>query len=144
MSNLSFSYDGRPDSTLRKWSAQLVRVASMVNVLDVNYDEEVLLPYLFDGDKVYRKMLKLDAGPNNSTINLYHGIQEPMYWVRYYGSIQNAAGTGIPLPQVDSSPGTNHIELQPRRDFIRIISTADWSTWSGHIILEYTKVARNG
>jgi len=92
------------------------------------------------GSALYRKCFVAATFPNNSTIQIAHGISgltndEAIF---VYGRGNDAAGDMRSLPLVWPS-ATLPIGLTVDATYIELYSAGDWGVWSGHVCLEYVK-----
>lgn len=94
-----------------------------------------------DGKTVYQKTVVIAAGPNNSTVNVAHGISNLETVIDYKMMLTN--GTfHIFVPDVEA---TAVIQLHHAFDATNIILVSgvggDWHTYSGACTMYYTKSA---
>lgn len=106
--------------------------------LDVGVEIDTGRKYL--GEKVYRKLLAVAAGPNNSTVQVAHGITSPAVFVRLSGMLEKASNPSFPLPVIISAGISSSVELRADGTNVELVGGAgkNWSTWSGFVLVEYT------
>lgn len=94
-----------------------------------------------DGKHVFQKTIAIAAGPNNSTVNVAHGISN-LETVIDYKMMLKSGSTHIFVPDVEA---TAVIQLHHAFDATNIILVSgtggNWSAYSGHCTMYYTKSA---
>lgn len=95
-----------------------------------------------DKKQIYNKTVVVTL-PNAGTTTTAHGITNIGTVIDYRGRAQPAtwsgAGSSIVLPYVDSALKANDIQVDVTATSIRIISGANYSTYSGSVTIWYTK-----
>ena len=101
-------------------------------------------PSTFDtSDSLYRQGLRkwilFTALPNATSVQVAHGISitANTTWIKILGAATNPTTLdGIPLPYVSLTPNAS-IEVDVDMTYVTITTAADYSAYSGEIILEY-------
>ena len=110
-----------------------------VNYLTSEIDTGILW---IDGRTIFRKVFTFAAGPDGSgALNIPHGITGDFYIISLNGMIDADAtdATFFPLPYVNAN-NTGSIDLGKVLTDIYLSSAGvDYSSWHGHIIMEYVK-----
>ena len=90
---------------------------------------------------VFRKVIDVASLPNNTTINIPHGINvdSNTVFTHIYGAGTSSTFQGIPLPYVDIDVHGNGIELAVTSTIVSIKSNRNWSDYSGYVVLNYLK-----
>ena len=89
-----------------------------------------------DGSSIYRKVFIIESMPNNTTVSIPHNITNLGTMITCMGVMQFAEGIpGRPIPSL-ANPA-----IQYSTQNIYIGTSADFSTASAIVILEYTKAA---
>jgi hypothetical protein len=92
-----------------------------------------------DGKPIYRKVVDVGTLPNGTLKTMVHGVTGVGKWVTVRGIAQSPAGSGIPMPHAES-PITESISLWVSSVNLNIRTySASYNTWTGYVILEYTK-----
>ena len=90
-----------------------------------------------------RKVLTVAAGPNNETITVAHGITGPEAVLRCAVQLANVGGSHLCFDQGGMVPATAANAISVLMDGTNVTLTSgvggDYSGYSGHIVLEYTK-----
>jgi hypothetical protein len=86
------------------------------------------------GAVVYRKVLTVAAGPDQTTINVAHGITGLLDVVKVYGSLKNVGNDRIVFPTDGAQ-----ISMNIDQTNVELTSAADLSGYAGVLVLEYTK-----
>jgi hypothetical protein len=91
------------------------------------------------GVPMYRKIIAV-TGPNATTVTEPHGITGMARAVRLYGLIFRTSPSllNLPLPYAHSD-NNSHILLSADATNVNMISNIDFSTFAGHVVIEYTK-----
>lgn len=93
------------------------------------------------GSPLYRKVIAIAAGPNNSTVNVAHDITGVADFVHVTGMISNGS-TIRPLTTPEgTSTQSMKFALTSTNLVLQSGSGGDYSGYSGHAILYYTKGA---
>jgi len=116
-----------------------------VSVASTNYSTtETKIGTWINGKPIYRKVINVGNMPNTATTKtVASGITNMSYMIRMYGIAQSASGAFIPLP--DTYPASNsnvyaiRIMYDLSNNMVQIQTAADRSSYSGYVILEYTK-----
>ena len=90
-----------------------------------------------DGKDIYEKTVDVGALPNATTKQVAHGVTYDKV-VSLRGICSNSDNAFLPLPAVATS-SAYAIELSVDTTNIVITTAQDRSTFSGYVILEYTK-----
>lgn len=110
-----------------------------VGVLDYKTTEQDTGIKWVDGSAVFQKTIAISAGPNNSVVNVAHGISG-LSEVIDYKMMLHHSGTHIFVPDVEA---TAAIQLHHAFDATNIILVSgtggDYSAYSGHCTMYYTK-----
>ncbi len=113
--------------------------AAGVGVLNYTTSEQNTGRTWIDGKTIFQKTVVIAAGPNNSTVNVAHGIVGLDYVVDYKMMLSNGTFQ-IFVPDVEA---TAVIQLHHAFDDTNIILVSglggDWSTYAGACTLYYTK-----
>ena len=91
---------------------------------------------------VYRKVFDFEALPNNTTKSVAHGITIDANTVvtRIYGTATDPNTSFIPLPYVDMSGGSNHIQLDMDGTNVNITTDTDYTGYEiTYVVVEYIK-----
>ena len=125
------------------------RIAMQVNAKDYGYystNEQANGQRWYstpqDYKTVYRKRIDIGALPNNTTKNTAHGITIGANTVitRLYGAATDHSTLFIPLPYVDMSGSSNHIQLSMDGTNIILKSNAGYSGFTAaYVICEYVQ-----
>lgn len=87
------------------------------------------------GDIIYRKVVDCGSMPNTTLKNVAHGISSLVGITKIEGVVNNGSpGTSLPLPYVGT---TAAIQIQVDTTYIKITTDANFSSYSGFVILEY-------
>lgn len=93
-----------------------------------------------DGKPIFRKVLAVAAGPNNSIVNVAHGITGLVDVVAVQGFLKNGSNLRRPIQNAE---GTSTTSLKYAIDNTNLILqsglTGDYSGYAGSVILYYTK-----
>lgn len=93
------------------------------------------------GQDVFRKVVSIGRLPNATSKTFAHNLGSFRHIVRMYGvAEETSSGTTIPLPCVSTISGGNQVHLSVSGANINIEAAADYSTYDGYVVLEYTKV----
>lgn len=89
------------------------------------------------GDKtIYRKIFEIESMPNNTSVQIPHGIENLDVCMHLYGIMQTTQGqAGQPIPY------GNGLLLRYNWTVIVIQTSSDFSGNSGIVVIEYTKSA---
>lgn len=91
-----------------------------------------------DGSAIYKKTIYVNSLPNNTTMNIAHGISNLNGVVKLEGVI-NTAGTYRTLPFVSKNALADAIEISCDSTNIIITTGGNWSSSSAYVIVYYTK-----
>ena len=92
-----------------------------------------------DGSPIYRKVIDFGALPNNGLKSVGLSISNLGIIVNMYG-VASTASTTLSLPYSDPTDNANSISLlRGSTTLARILTGADYSGYSGFVIVEYTK-----
>lgn len=86
---------------------------------------------------VYRQRVNISAGPNAGTASAAHGISGLAAVLKAEGMLDDGAGTFYPLPSPAASAASVHVAVDGTN--VVLDSSANYSAWSGFVLLEYTK-----
>ena len=94
-----------------------------------------------DGKDRYLKVINIGSLPNAETKNVNHGISNLYEVIRFQGFAHNSARNDfIPLPWVDKYASAQYnVFLRVTSTQVSIATDGYMSTYSGYVILEYTK-----
>lgn len=96
-----------------------------------------------DGKTIYRKVVNIGALPNSTTKKVDHGVSGIDTIVKIYGTA-NSNNNALNLPYVETKTNNvNNIPVYVSKVAplnITVITEVDFSTYTGVIIIEYTKV----
>jgi len=102
-------------------------------------DETFTGMYWIDGKKIYRKVVDCGTLPNAAQKNVPHNISNLDQVITIKG-IATSGNTRVPMPRSMSSIASHdNLDLFIANTNIYIAVTVDYSTYSGIVILEYTK-----
>lgn len=101
-------------------------------------DEEVTNRRWIDGKLIYRKVLDAGELPDTANKQLTHSIANLGTVVNLYGMAVSASGTRRTMPYVTAT-ASDAITLEANATVVAVITYADWSDHTGHVIIEYTK-----
>ena len=85
------------------------------------------------GNVIYGKLFNVANLPNAATLNITHNVTFTRVW-GLWGTATNGT-SHRPMP----NPGANPIELACNATQIQIVTSTNFSTWSGFVVLEYVK-----
>lgn len=100
---------------------------------------EFKLPKTYGGSQVYGKYINVGALPNSTSTTDAHGISGIGTVLELRGTAVSS-GTTYPLPYAHTT-STSSIRLQSDATNITIVTTADYSGYTGIVYMEYTKTA---
>ena len=110
-----------------------------------NYSiEDVIVGKWINGKNIYRKVVHVNALPNNTSSTYNLNLTNVDSVIKIYGMARGSSGNVFPLPYVDKFGGSNHnIELTylSSGTQARIVTSNDRSGLSADIIVEYTKTS---
>ena len=90
------------------------------------------------GRNTYAKVYAGIVGPNNSTVNVRHGITGLTRVIQLYGSA--TAGTEhYPIPSGASAGSNNNLSVAILGSRLSIDTTSDWSRYQIHVVVKYRK-----
>jgi hypothetical protein len=129
-----------PVQTLKLWANQLANMAGYIRKLSTfSLRDGDSNQTWIENEKIYRKVLYLEALPNTTTKTIAHLLSSYQKIVRLYGVAKNeATGKTIPLPHINADL-VEFVELSIDANLVQVISTADYSAYDGYIVLEYIK-----
>ena len=99
---------------------------------------EIIIGRWVDNKYVYRKCIYIPSYPNNTTINVPTNIENLDYIVHIYG-VANENGNGHPLNGSRFDIPNYAISCYINSGVLIISTGANRSSYSGYIIIEYTK-----
>ena len=116
-------------------------VAARFNLLAYSNTEIKTGLKWIDGKDRYIKVVSIGSLPNVDTKNVNHGISNLYEVIRFQGLAHNSARNDfIPVPWVDKSSSAQYnVSLRITATQISIATDGYMSTYSGYVILEYTK-----
>jgi hypothetical protein len=91
-----------------------------------------------DGDPVYETVIAFAAGPNNEQITGAHGVVALRTIISLTGILE-AGDVHRSLPNADTSDVGESIDLAGGLTVIWLTSASNYSTYSGHVIMQYTR-----
>lgn len=92
-----------------------------------------------DGKTIYQKTIVIAAGPNNSTVNVAHGITG-LDTVVDYEMMLRSGNNRIFVPDVEATAVIQLHHLFDNTNIVLVSGTGgDWHTYSGHCTMYYTK-----
>ena len=100
--------------------------------------DETAIGIWVDNKTVYRKCIHISSFPNNATINVPMNIENLDYMINIYG-VANKNRDGHPLNGSRIDLPNYTISCYVNSGVLIISSGADRSSYSGYIIIEYTK-----
>jgi hypothetical protein len=121
-------------------ASNLAAIEAVQSDFDVVAGETLLGTYL--GQPMYRQVFAVAAGPNvGATVNIAHGISSLTTLVSIQALLQGASGTWHFLPVIDTALATQQCVVRVDATNVILIAGAggDYSTYTGHVILLYTK-----
>jgi hypothetical protein len=94
-----------------------------------------------DGKAVYQKTVAVAAGPNNSTVNVPHGITSFETVVDLECTLSDSTPVIINIPNVGVGVITAQCQFNmDGTNFVLISGVGgDYSAFSGHVTVRYTK-----
>lgn len=93
----------------------------------------------FDGKTLYRKIINVEAMPNNTTKYVSLGLNNVQV-IRAYGYAVNSTGNTFLLPHVDSVNVASQISMYiTSTNYIAIMTGSNRSDYSGYVVVEYYK-----
>jgi hypothetical protein len=103
--------------------------------------EETAIGTWIDGSTLYRKVILVDALPNNTTKSVDTGISNIAVMINLRGMANNGQYFS-PIPYVATN-ATNVFAITYRADTnkVRITTASDKSEYSAYVVMEYTKLA---
>lgn len=106
-----------------------------------NYDtvEHLTGAKWIDGKDIYRKVIDMGSGPNATTKSVAHSITSQDRWLRVYLVFENGSSLGRETNSTVTS-GTDESCHVTSTDVVWDAGAEDRTTYTGYIILEYTKV----
>lgn len=96
---------------------------------------EVRIGRWIDAKPIYRKVINFGALPNNTTKNVAHGISNIGDVVKFEG-VMASGNYRYPIPQTTSG---GRVSIWLGGNNVSIQTTADFSSYSAKVVLEYTK-----
>jgi hypothetical protein len=103
-----------------------------------SYDEVDTGEKWVDGKAIYRKCISVAALPNNTTLTAGTlASLDTLVSIHGEAKSTNQSGYSRPLPFVGN--GSNDIRVDVSDYDVVIKTTTDWSSYSGILVLEYTK-----
>lgn len=103
-----------------------------------SYDEVDTGEKWVDGKAIYRKCISVAALPNNNTLTVGTlASLDTLVSVHGEAKSTNQSGYSRPLPFVGN--GSNDIRVDVSNYDVVVKTTSDWSSYSGILVLEYTK-----
>jgi hypothetical protein len=94
-----------------------------------------------DGKTIYRKVIDIGTLPNATTADTAHGITTIDTLISLIGTADNGT-TQIPIP-TPSTTAANSLTAEivnAPTPAVRVGSGANYSSYTGYVVLEYTKV----
>lgn len=104
-------------------------------VINYSTDEKRIGTWL--GKTLYRKVIEVGDLPNNGTKEVEHGISNLDFVVNLTGAITNGDNC-MSLPRIHTTSSLN-IVLEISKTKVVIYDEYDFSTYTGYVIVEYTK-----
>jgi hypothetical protein len=103
--------------------------------------DEIAIGTWIDGSTIYRKVILVDALPNNTTKAVDTGIDNIAIMLNLRGMANNGQYFS-PIPYVATND-TNVFAITYRADTnkVRITTASDKSEYSAYVVMEYTKLA---
>ena len=99
---------------------------------------ETIIGRWVDNKYVYRKCIHIPSYPNNTTINIPINIEDLDYIIHIYG-VANKNGDGHPINGSRIDIPNYTISCYINSGMLVISSGVDRSSYSGYVIIEYTK-----
>lgn len=92
---------------------------------------------LFDGKKIFRRIINFKSLPNSTTKQLAHGITGISFVTALYGFTKSST-TYLALPHVETT-AANSISLSCDRSYVTITTGSNRSSFKeSFVIIEYT------
>ena len=91
-----------------------------------------------DGKTIYRKVIDVGPLPNSGTEDTPHGIANLDSVISAAGFCDNGSGNYRPIGYVPDLSNSG-ISIQIAGSYVRIKTSISYTTYSGFVILEYTK-----
>lgn len=130
-----------------KMNQNFASLKAAVESIDPQYSSAETLTHKrwIDGKQIYRKVIDVPNLPNNSTINIAHGLTFGSF-AGQVSSVVSLSGVGtestngtiIPLPFYHTS-GTGGIQMTMNGTNLTLIATPNFSNYTAKVILEYTR-----
>lgn len=118
----------------KKWMEEVGD--DLYNVLNYKESETPTGGVWIDGNPIFRIVVDVGSLPNTTSSSTAHGVS-PVTMVRLYGIATNGT-TNFPLPYVDTT-ASSAIEVKADGTNVIVITAANYSTYTGFMVLEYTK-----
>jgi hypothetical protein len=113
--------------------------AQLVGLLDYSLTEQDTGRKWVDGKSIFQKTVAIAAGPNNSTVNVAHGITG-LDTIVTYEMMLNHSGDQRFVPNVEATAAIQLHNAFSATNIILVSGTGgDYHLYSGHCTLYYTK-----
>ena len=110
------------------------------SVADYSLAEHLTGENWIDGAPIYRKVIPTGYLPNASTMLIAHGVTGVAKAFAPAGEVTNGTVPALPVPYIDPSALSDGIGVIWLDDTnFRIETGSNRTTYSGHIVLRYTK-----
>jgi hypothetical protein len=106
-------------------------------IIDYSTTEQWTNQRWLDGKKIYQQTFSVAALPNNTTLQIAHGITFMSLILDVFGFATNGNMT-IPMPSPKNSALGNEIALYADKTNISMDTTSDYSFLNGYVTLRYT------
>lgn len=120
--------------------ALLVTGISGAGGIDYSTSEQDTGLKFLGGETIFEKTLTFGAGPNNSIVEIIHGIIGLLVVVDVQGFMDNGVAQRS-INNIESGAASDHAHWAVRDDMILLVSgiTGDYSGYNGFVKLRYTK-----
>lgn len=136
MTDISLKPPVQNDFRVRKW---MEKIATSLFNLQVFSTDETPTNQIWLGEQVYRKVVSLGALPNATETTDAHGLTGTYTIIKMYGMADDGSKGEFPLPYADSDDVANSVEVKTNSADIKIKTGANYSGYTGYIVLEYIK-----
>lgn len=111
------------------------------NAIDESFEcstSEKKIGKWIDNKPIYRKIINIGNLPNANYSNVAHNINNLNKVIKIYGNATNGT-LHLPLPFVSTVSISSNVGININGNYITINSGTDRSSFSGYVIIEYTK-----
>ena len=127
--------------TLQHWSNQLNKRFKELQEESDQYilNREVRTNSTWvDGSYIWRKVLRVEALPNTTTLNIAHNITSVREYV-YVKGVASGGGYVAGMPHASASAVASQIEIGINGDNVYIVTGQDLSSYSGYVFIGFVK-----